>query len=312
MKKCTFYLFVGLLLLGFSDISAQQWNGPDNTTSRISREGRLGLGVTNPLQSLHIGGNLRLEGSTIFFGPVSRLAKIGSAAMGFRSNHPTISQFILRDSLNRIPGRLIGYKTAAAANIFALRNDLNKNFIINYHSGNIEYTALLVNGRNTLTARLYDEGLATESRRVGINTSGPRRELDVRGSAIVNHLYVSTNSSGGFDTDEYKMFVDGKAAFEEVRVQLSQNWGDYVFSPSYELRSLIDLRKYIKENGHLPNFHSAEEMEEGLEVSDIVHRQMITIEELTLYTLEQQKEIDELKAQVQQLVETVKAVAADK
>lgn len=180
---------------------------------------------------------------------------------------------------------------------------------MSYNTANYKFTSLLINNKNVLAARIYDEGTPDESRRVGVGTASPRRNLDVRGSAIVDHLYVGTNSAGGFDTEDYKMFVDGKAAFEEVRVQLSQNWGDYVFTPNYELRSLADLRIYIDTYGHLPNIPSAAEMEDGMEVSDIVHRQMVTIEELTLYTLQQQKEIDELKAQVQELMKVVRAAA---
>jgi len=305
MKKCTFQLVLGLLVLGFSTLSAQQWNGPDNTTSSIYRQGNVGIGLTTaPLQSLHIGNNFRLDGSAIYFGVNSRLMREGTAGLSFRSNHITNSQITLRDSANVALGKLIGYRTATA-NIMGLRDSDNRNFLINVTAATYKLTALQVNNRSVLTARIYDEGTAEESRRIGINTSGPRRELDVRGSAIVDHLYVSTNSAGGFDTEDYKMFVDGKAAFEEVRVQLSQNWGDYVFAPSYELRSLADLRDYIDEYGHLPNMPSAEEMGDGMEVSDIVHRQMVTIEELTLYTLQQQTEINELKAQVKQLMKAM-------
>lgn len=308
MKKYTFLLLSCLLVVSLTSLSAQQWNGPDNTVNSINRTGRVGIGVTSPLQSLHLSGNLRMEGTAVLFGANARISREGIAGLGFRSNHPRNSQFTIRDSTNVAFGKLIGYRTTIG-DIFALRDGDNRNFVMNYNTANYKITSLLVDNKSILTARLYDVGTADESRRIGVGTTGPRRELDVRGSAIVDHLYVSTNSAGGFDTDEYKMFVDGKAAFEEVRVQLSQNWGDYVFTPDYELRSLADLRTYIETYGHLPNIPSAEEMEDGMEVSDIVHRQMVTIEELTLYTLQQQKEIDELKAQVQELMKVVKAAA---
>lgn len=310
MKKRTFQLFLGLMLFGLSTLSAQQWNGADNTTSNISREGRVGIGVASPLQSLHVDGNLRMEGSAILFGANSRLTIEGATGLGFRSDHPSNTQFTLRDSMNVALGKMIGYRTPSAS-IMALRDSENRNFLLSSTAATYKITALQINNKSILTARLYDEGTAEETRRIGINTSGPRRELDVRGSAVVDHLYVSTNSAGNFDTEEYKMFVDGKAAFEEVRVQLSQNWGDYVFSPSYELRSLSDLKNYIETNGHLPNLPSAEELGDGLEVSDIVHRQMVTIEELTLYTLQQQKEINELKEQVRQMMEVLKKAESD-
>lgn len=309
MKKYTFLLLSGLLLFGLTSLSAQQWNGNDNTVNSISREGRVGIGVPTPLQSLHLNGNLRMEGTSVLFGANSRLSKEGTAGLGFRSNHPKNSQFTLRDSTNVAFGKFIGYRTTIGS-IIALRDNDNKNFLMNYNTDNYKLTSLLVNSKSMLVARIYDEGTTDESRRIGVGTSSPRRNLDVRGSAIVDHLYINTNSSGAFDTDEYKVFVDGKAAFEEVRVQLSQNWGDYVLDPNYELRSLPELRTYIETYGHLPTMPSAEEIGDGIEVSDIVHRQMVTIEELTLHTLKQQTEIDALKVQVKLLMEAMKAEAS--
>lgn len=309
MKKYTFLLFVSLLAFGFSPLTAQQWTGADNTTSSISRTGRVGIGVDVPLQTLHIGGNMRMEGNAFLFGANARLTKEGVAGLSFRSDHPTNSQFNLRDSTNVSFGKLIGYRTVNG-NIFAVRDSENRGFLMSYTTPDIKYTSLQINSKNVLTARIYDEDTDEESRRIGINTNSPRQALDVRGSAIIDHLYVNTTSSGGFDTDDYKMFVDGKAAFEEVRVQLSQNWGDYVFAPGYDLLPLADLRSYINTNGHLPTMPSAKEIGDGIEVSDIVHRQMVAIEELTLHTLNQQSEIDELKAQVQQLIQALKAAPA--
>ncbi len=306
MKTYTFLLLSGLLVFSLSSLSAQQWSGPDNTTSSISRTGKVGIGVAAPLQSLHVSGNLRMEGSAVLFGANSRLQREGTAGLGFRSNHPRNSQFTLRDSTNVAFGKLIGYQTSLG-NIMALRDNENKNFLMNYNTVNYKFTSMLVNNKSILSARIYNEGTDDESRRVGVGTTNPRRNLDVRGSAIVDHLYVSTNSAGGFNTDDYKVFVDGKAAFEEVRVQLSQNWGDYVFAPDYKLLSLPELRKFINKNGHLPTMPSAEEIGDGIEVSDIVHRQMVTIEELTLHTLQQQTEINALKAQVKLLMEALKA-----
>jgi hypothetical protein len=95
----------------------------------------------------------------------------------------------------------------------------------------------------------------------------------------------------------YKLSVAGKAICEELKVQLSGSWPDYVFNNNYKLTSLNDLEKYIRQNKHLPNLPSAKEVEtEGISVGDMQKRMVEKIEELTLYVLQLQKEIETLKA----------------
>ena len=71
---------------------------------------------------------------------------------------------------------------------------------------------------------------------------------------------------------------------------------DYVFEPDYELRSLGELDAFIAENRHLPNVPSADEMRQhGVSMTHLSGRLLEKIEELTLYTLQQQETIDELQ-----------------
>ena len=80
---------------------------------------------------------------------------------------------------------------------------------------------------------------------------------------------------------------------------MNTNWPDYVFSDDYTLLSLADLEKSIKENGHLPGLPSARNVEEnGFEVADMQKRVVEKVEELALYTIEQQKMIDLLREEV--------------
>lgn len=103
-----------------------------------------------------------------------------------------------------------------------------------------------------------------------------------------------TTTAGGTDISDYTLFVKGGLLSEELRVLTG--WADYVFYDSYELKSLNELENFIDENGHLPNIPSAAEVESsGIEMGEITKLQQEKIEELTLYTIQQQKEIDELK-----------------
>jgi hypothetical protein len=74
------------------------------------------------------------------------------------------------------------------------------------------------------------------------------------------------------------------------------NVPDYVFEEDYDLMPLKELRAFIEENAHLPGIASADEVNSGLHDlagSDMAY--LRKIEELTLYTLQQQDEIDGLR-----------------
>jgi hypothetical protein len=59
------------------------------------------------------------------------------------------------------------------------------------------------------------------------------------------------------------------------------------------------LENYTIIHKHLPVVPSEQEVHEnGIAVTEMLQIQMKKIEELTLYTLQQQKEIDELRAQL--------------
>jgi hypothetical protein len=76
-------------------------------------------------------------------------------------------------------------------------------------------------------------------------------------------------------------------------------WSDYVFAKGYKLRSLSSLESFIKRNKHLPEVPSAKEVEEnGISVGDNQALLLKKIEELTLYLIQQQKEINKLKAKI--------------
>lgn len=108
----------------------------------------------------------------------------------------------------------------------------------------------------------------------------------------------------------YKLFVESGILTEKVKVALksSINWADHVFAPNYKLRSIPDLSAFIRVNRHLPGIPSAEELvkDGGLDVAQMFAKQMEKIEELTLYIIEQQKQLDKLKTTVNRLLKNKK------
>ena len=78
---------------------------------------------------------------------------------------------------------------------------------------------------------------------------------------------------------------------------------DYVFEPDYKLLPLAEVEAFIEANGHLPGVPSANKINSELRfnVVDMQLKLLEKVEELTLYTLEQQALISELKAEVETL-----------
>ena len=90
--------------------------------------------------------------------------------------------------------------------------------------------------------------------------------------------------------------IDGKVYAREVNVTLDIPYPDYVFTPSYDLKPLTAVKKFIEENNRLPGMPSADEVaKNGIDLGE--HNRLLVekIEELTLYMLEMQKEIEQLK-----------------
>ncbi len=86
---------------------------------------------------------------------------------------------------------------------------------------------------------------------------------------------------------------------EEVEIRpdaMAIYWPDYVFDSDYKLNSLKEVEMFINKNGHLPEVPTSLEIEQnGFNVADMQATLLKKIEELTLYIIQQQKEIDELK-----------------
>ena len=129
--------------------------------------------------------------------------------------------------------------------------------------------------------------------KVGINTNNPTAQLTVNGNMLVGDP-ASVTLPG-----TYKLYVQTGILTERLKVAVngSGSWADYVFEPTYKLQSLYNVENYILANKHLPNIPSADEMvENGLDVATMDALLLSKIEELTLYIIQLQKEVDQLKA----------------
>lgn len=104
---------------------------------------------------------------------------------------------------------------------------------------------------------------------------------------------------GGYN-ENVDLFVNGKIECQELKISLTSWWPDFVFSSEYNLPSLSEVEQYINKNNHLPGIPSESEIaNSGIYVAEMNAMLLKKIEELTLYIIEQQKQIDLLKEQHQ-------------
>jgi uncharacterized coiled-coil protein SlyX len=122
------------------------------------------------------------------------------------------------------------------------------------------------------------------------------------------------NSSADLATPAgYRLFVQDGILTEKVKVALrtTADWADYVFAPDYKLMPLEEVEQFTKENKHLPNVPSAEEMvKNGLNVAEMDAKLLEKIEELTLYAIDQDKKIDTLESTVKRQLDEMEELKA--
>ncbi|MGS2741705.1 hypothetical protein [Sinomicrobium sp. M5D2P17] len=98
----------------------------------------------------------------------------------------------------------------------------------------------------------------------------------------------------------WKLAVNGKIRAKEIKVETG--WSDFVFEESYILPTLEEVEQHIKEKGHLKDIPSAKEVEDnGIFLGEMDAKLLQKIEEITLYTIQQQKQIELILEENQQL-----------
>ncbi len=129
--------------------------------------------------------------------------------------------------------------------------------------------------------------------------SGCARWMEDCNTSSHIYRYESVRIGNAPVPDGYKLAVDGGIMTSDVKVQLciSGSWCDYVFEDNYPLPSLNEVEAFINTNGHLPHTPSSKEIIEagGVELKSVMINQQEKIEELFLYLIQAQEEIQQLK-----------------
>jgi hypothetical protein len=111
--------------------------------------------------------------------------------------------------------------------------------------------------------------------------------------------YFAGDVGIGTTTPDTKLAVNGTIHSTEVKVDLNVPGPDYVFDTDYKLTDLNELKSFLKKYHHLPDVPSAEQMFKNRINLSVINMQLLKkIEELTLYLIEKDKQVTELRDQV--------------
>lgn len=113
-------------------------------------------------------------------------------------------------------------------------------------------------------------------------------------------IFIKSDGKIGIGTsnpdNNYLLDVRGAAHFCKVVVK-SPGWCDFVFNDDYKLMPLNELKHYIATHKHLPGIPTEKEVQENdIDLANMNKLLLQKIEELTLYILQQQEEIEKLKS----------------
>ncbi|PRY48095.1 hypothetical protein B0I27_11629 [Arcticibacter pallidicorallinus] len=112
---------------------------------------------------------------------------------------------------------------------------------------------------------------------------------------VIKSTQEGGNVGIGTSNPSERLSVNGRIRAREVKVD-NQNWPDYVFDKTYELKSLKEIQQFIKEKKHLPGVPSAKEVhEQGVSLGEMNAILLRKIEELTLHVIALKKENEKIQ-----------------
>jgi hypothetical protein len=163
---------------------------------------------------------------------------------------------------------------------------------------------LQVTGNANVTGNVTVSGSAIRFAGLsGDNSVNRILAADVNG----NLYYRDASSLALNETMNSDLAVNGRISAQKMLITQTGRWPDYVFSKHYKLPSLSEVENFISQNNHLPGIPSAAEVEKkGIDVGCNQAAQLRKIEELTLYIIQQDKELKSLKQEIEDLKVLIK------
>jgi hypothetical protein len=215
-----------------------------------------------------------------------------------------------------IPGTLTSstnayFNISSADNGLFIKNSVSGKYGLSVQSNALTDNAIQVMG-TAGTASTFSVKSSGQTSVLTTNISGTSNAFSIGSTtqdyfSVKGNGLVSINYTGAGATDNIfvvsnatqkllQLSNNGLLRLRKVRVD-SDTWADFVFDEDYKLMPLNELKSYLTLNNHLPNVPSASQVqEEGIDLAEMNKTLLQKVEELTLYILQQQEEIDLIKA----------------
>jgi len=270
----------------------------------------VGINTTNPLSKLEVNGDALISGggplklrndgtdiSKFLFENNSGIATHQLIHTGGTSNTLKFQAMpaALSDWVMDATGK-IGIGTAAPVAKFHINNEASSPDAFRMDGPNVQMTLVT----NNVIKGFFN--LSGDDVRIGSVASNDFGRFVIRingGDRMIiqpdGRVSIGTTAPG----TGYMLSVKGKVISEEVRVQVSTAWPDYVFNENYKLLPIDELDKLLQQQKHLPGIPPASEIEKnGFDLGDMNKRLLEKTEELTLYIISLKKEINSLSERI--------------
>ena len=285
-------------------------SGVPSEQMTILGNGNVGIGVTAPSQKLHVISSNPDTQPIALFQNTNATGFAGIQIDRVSSVRYALSQYSTGNVVDWNTG--ITYNGGAANSAYSIATgiSLSDSKLTILNSGNIGIgttNPTPIYGRtleinNTFGGSLHLKSpnvqsyyAASDGLNGGIIGTGSFHDFSIITSGQ-NRIIVKSNGNVTIGTTstpvDYKLAVGGDVIAERVVVKLQNTWPDYVFKKSYGLRSLEQVEQFINQNSHLPEVPSAQEVtDKGIDVGAMNAKLLQKVEELTLYLIEQDKQI---------------------
>jgi hypothetical protein len=257
----------------------------------IKDNGSVGIGTSNPVDKLEVNGGLKIGNTT-----ASNAGTIRWTGSDFEGNVNGTWKSLVSGS-NWIDNGTNTYITSGKVGI-GINNTTN--FPLLVRKDQAGYTYIASDNNNTPNTGVGSGFAITESGNVAWYMRGERDnsgKFNI-GNSNGNKLTIDTYGNVGIGTTNpgtYKLAVNGSIHAKEIIVDLV-GWSDFVFEKDYKLKQLSEVESYIIANKHLPDVPSALEVENnGANLGEMNKILLQKIEELTLYTIQLEKRMNELE-----------------
>ncbi|KUY19869.1 hypothetical protein BAZ12_03680 [Elizabethkingia miricola] len=301
--------YFGNLGTGEWRVSKGNW---ENSKFSIIENGNIGIGTTNPTEKLSIKGNISVQSNLTNTSPRPQIAAgtTEGEIRGISNSGNDMDDGFLRLSAGG-GTNVITKSFIDLSGYTADTSDRHKN--ITMGTSGIERLRIDANGNIGIgttnpQSKLDINGNMTIASGSAIQLAGnqPYHGLQYSNTGFANTfidgpvLYGWSGGGLGIKKEnkdwlalkwnaEGNVAVSNKLEAREVKVTTTPT-ADFVFEDSYQLPNLESVEKHIKEKKHLPEIASASEMQkEGVNIGDFQIKLLQKIEELTLYSIEQNK-----------------------